>query len=363
MASPTQVAGTVLRYAAPLLVIAAAVVAARALIAARKAPPKVERPARILPVIVVDAQPFSEAARLEAYGVVRPRSELSVRPVVGGPVLEVHPNMIVGGRIARGETLFKIDPRDYELAVSTAEAALAGSRADLAIEEGTAAVAKAEWELLDGAIETTDAGRSLALREPYVARRRSEVASAIARVQQAELDLARTEVKAPFDAIVLSESLEVGAQVGAGTEVARIVDTATFLVEVTVPADRAAELDFTGTAVRVSRSGGAMETSPREGELLRLTGEVDPAGRMARAQVAIDAPLGGSADGGDPLLLGSYVRVELPLQPIADALVIPRSALREGDVVWLADSDGKLEIRSVEVTLRRTGDVLVSEGL
>lgn len=358
MASPIQIAGKILRYVAPVLVIAVAVVAARAIIAAKKAPPKVERAPRVLPVEVAEASLVTEAPTYEAYGIVRPLNELVVRPVVGGPVIEVHPNMIAGGRVKAGDLLFRVDSRDYELNVDTARAALLGSEANLSIEEGSAAVAKSEWELLEGAVETTDAGKSLALREPYLKRQRAELESARASLGMAELNLERTRVVAPFDAVILSESLEVGSQVSPGTEVARIVATGSFLVEVNIPAERTGALDFSGApaTIRLSDADGSQ---PRQGELLRLAGEVDTAGRMARAQIALLDPL----DGPDPLLLGSYVRVDVPLQGTPDALSIPRSALREGDIVWLAKDGRELAFQPVVVTHRRDKDVLISSGL
>ncbi len=358
MASPIQFTGKLVRYAAPVLVVVVAIVAARALIAAKAAPPKVTRPARVLPVEIATADPITSPPTYEAYGVVRPLRELSVRPVVGGPIVAVHPNLITGGRVLAGETLLQVDPRDYQLAVATATAALHGAQADLAIEEGSATVAKAEWKLLDGSFETTPAGRSLALREPYVAKRRAEVESAKARLDQAQLDLARVAIIAPFDAVVLSESVEVGAQVSPGSEVALIVDTSSFLVEVSLPAERTADLDFSGTVARVRLSDANPQHS-RDGELLRLTGEVDPAGRMVRAQVGIVDPL----EGTDPLRLGSYVRVDVPLNAIPNALSIPRAALQEGDIVWLAKDGRELAFQSVQVALRRDHDILITAGL
>ncbi len=358
MATPIQNAGKLLRYAAPVLVILAGIGAARALIAAKKAPPKVERAPRILPVEVAVAVPFNEAPTYAAFGVVRPLGELSLRPVVGGPVVEIHPNMIAGGRVLKGEVLLRVDPRDFELGVATANAALLGAQADLAIEEGQAAVAASEWELLDGSVKTTPTGKSLALREPYVAKRRADVESAQAQLDQARLNLTRVAVVAPFDAVILTENLEIGAQVSPGTEVARLVDTSSFLIEVTMPAERTAALDFGGTEalIRLSDSG---TTEPRQGTLLRMAGEVDTAGRMARLQLSVADPL----DGATPLLLGSYVRVDVPLTPIPGALSIPRSALREGDVVWLPKDGKELALQEVTVVLRRDLDVLVTAGI
>lgn len=358
MSTPIQKAGTVLRYVAPILVIAVGVLAARALIAAKKAPPKVERPARVLPVEVAVVESFEAQPTFEAYGVVRPQGELSLRPIVGGPVVEVHPNMTVGGRVSKGDVLFRVDPRDFELNVATSNAALLSAKADLAIEEGQAAVAKSEWALLDGEVKATAAGKSLALREPYLERSRANVASAEAQLDQARLNLSRTAVVAPFDAVILSENLEVGAQVSAGGEVAVLVDTAAFLIEVTMPASRIQGLDFESGEAEV-RLSGSDESEPRQGRLLRLAGEVDAAGRMARVQIAVPNPLSGA----QPLLLGSYLAVDVPLKAIPGALSIPRAALREGDVVWLPKDGKELALQGVHVALRRDDDVLITDGL
>lgn len=358
MATPIQRAGTVLRFAAPILVILIGARVAQVLIASKKAPPKVERAARVLPVEVAVAKAFDGTPTYEAYGVVRPLGELSLRPVVGGPVVEVHPNMIAGGRVAKGEVLLRVDPRDFELGVATANAALLGAEADLAIEEGQASVAASEWALLDGSVESTPTGKSLALREPYVAKRRADVESRQAQLDQAKLNLSRTAVLAPFDAVILSENLEVGAQVSAGAEVARLVDTSSFLVEVTMPAERTMALDFENAEalIRLSESS---TSEPRQGKLMRMAGEVDAAGRMARVQISVPDPLDGKA----PLLLGSYVRVDVPLASIPGALSIPRAALREGDIVWLPKDGKELALKGVKVALRRDDDILVTSGL
>ncbi|MEM9801322.1 MAG: efflux RND transporter periplasmic adaptor subunit, partial [Planctomycetota bacterium] len=212
-----------------------------------------------------------------------------------------------------------------------------------------------EWELLGDSVEVTEDGQRLALREPYVAQRRAEVSGAEAQLNRAKLDLERTVVAAPFDAVVLSEDVELGTQAVVGAELARLVDRTEFVVEVSVPMARLPLIRLDGAPATV-----VLETGVHEGRVERLLGEVDAAGRMARVQVAIPDPLG---DDGAPVLLGAYVRVDLPSRPIPGAVSVPRAALREGDVVWTLDDEDRLEIVPVDVALRRPEDVLVSGGL
>ncbi len=364
MASPIKVVGVLLRWTAPVIVIAGGALVARQLIAQRQAPPKIEPPPRVLPVDVITVDQRDNPASLQVFGSVRPLRTLVLRPTVGGPIQEIHPELLEGGLIGEGETILRVDRRDYLLALDVARSNLVAAQADLDIELGSAAVAAREWKLLEGSIEVTEAGRKLALREPYLARRRSEVESARTRVAQAELDLERTEIKAPFNALVLSETAEVGGQAVVGAELARMVDRSRFAVEVSVPAERLALLKREGATARILLPDGE-----REGTLERVLGEVDAEGRMTRLQVTINDPLGSTEPGGPPeehapaVLLGAYAEVLLPCRPIEGSISVPRAALREGDSVWIADANDELQIRQVDVVMRRPDDVLVVAGL
>ncbi|MEM9382158.1 MAG: HlyD family efflux transporter periplasmic adaptor subunit, partial [Planctomycetota bacterium] len=238
MASPIRILGTAVRWLAPVLVVVAGAAVARTLFLGREAPPRSERPPRVMPVDVLTVRVDDHESTIRAYGTVRPRRTLSLRPTVGGPIDTMHPALIQGGRIDAGEVVASIDDRDYVLAVKTADAALVAAKTDLDIELGNAYVAEREWELLDADLEVTEEGRRLALREPYVERRRADLDSARANLERAKLDLERTKLVAPFDALVLSEDVEIGTQVSAGTQVAQLVDRTEFLVEVSVPSNR-----------------------------------------------------------------------------------------------------------------------------
>lgn len=360
MSSVSHFAARLVRIVGPLLIVAAGVAIARAMILAREAPPTTERPERAAQVAVHTVELVDLEPTLPTFGVVEARRSVSVRATVGGPILEVHPDLIAGGRIAEGEALLVLDPRDFELAVAQAEADLLTARANLDVELGNAAVAEAEWALMDGRIETDEEGERLAKREPFVARERASVANAEARLERAKLDLERSVIRTPFDAVVVSEDVEVGGLASVGSELARLVDAGEFLVVVSLPTGRLDELS-TGRRTTAVRRVGSEPGASRTGRLERVLGEVDAAGRMARVQVAVEAPL--ASEAGAPLLLGDYVRVELPGRALSEVAIVSRRALHEGDTVWIADADDRLEIRPVEVHLRREADVIVTEGL
>jgi hypothetical protein len=86
---------------------------------------------------------------------------------------------------------------------------------------------------------------------------------------------------------------------------------------------------------------------------------IEELGRMARVLITVDDPLQGE----NPMLLNEYVRVSIAGTAVEDAYQIPRSALHDDRLVWIATPDGTLEIREVTVNWRDAENVIISEGI
>lgn len=370
------------RFGLPLLILIVGMLGARALIASRPPVPRVAHEAvpTLVEVITVHAQ--DEQARLQAYGTVRAHRELTLFPRVEGYVIAQHNDLIDGGLVRAGEVLLKIDPQDYRLAVDAERGNLARAEFELQVEQGNQVVAHQEWDLLEPSIETSEMGRLLALRQPHLKEKRAAVDAARSRLAQAELNLTRTVVSAPCNALVLKETVEVGQLVNARSAVATLVCTDAFRVEVSVPLNQLGWVEFPNTAgsqlsehlpdaavkgstVRIIRNLGNGETVQWTGWVERLLGDVTENGRMARVLVLVTDPLGLEPSDGprSSLLLGEYVRVEILGPTLPQTIVLPRGSLREEERVWVYNAQGELEIRQVEVALRRRDSVLIRAGL
>ena len=378
------------RLGLPLLILIAGILGARALIASRPPVPRVNQEAAptLVEVLTVHAQ--DEQAVLQAYGTVRAHRELTLFPRVEGYVIAQHDDLTDGGLVRAGEVLLKIDPQDYRLAVDTERGNLARAEFELQVEQGNQVVAHQEWELLEPSIETSEMGRLLALRQPHLKERQAAVDAAQSRLAQAELDLSRTVVSAPCNALVLKETVEIGQLVNARSAVATLVCTDVFRVEVSVPLNELGWVEFPdaaqsqppnglsdvevrGSAVRIVRDLGNGQSVQWTGWVERLLGDVTENGRMARVLVLVPDPLGlkpfdpaqDSSDEGyrSSLLLGEYVRVEILGPTLPQTIVLPRGSLREEERVWVYNTQGELEIRQVEVALRRRDSVLIRAGL
>ncbi|MCY3728845.1 MAG: efflux RND transporter periplasmic adaptor subunit [Nitrospira sp.] len=356
----------------PLVVIGLALLAAQALLFFGPTVPKTEREVKPTFVEVLTARARDEQAVIVAYGTVQEHQRLIVKPEISGRVVKLNPRLVIGETLDQGAALLQIDPRDYRVAVDEQRAALAKAEFDLKVELGNQAVAKREWSLLNpSAGEVNTLSRQLALRRPHLKEKRIALAAAKSRLSKARLNLRRTVLQAPFNALVLNESVEIGQLINPQSTVATLVGTDEFRVQVSVPIQQLEWIVFPdaghsqGSPVRVIRERGNGEPVVRQGTVVELLGDVTQNGRMAQVLVSIADPLEleKSAKGRRPLLLGEYVRVEIEGPALRDVIVLPRNAIREGTRVWVKNARNQLDVRPVEIVLSRKDTVLISRGI
>ncbi|NQT19795.1 MAG: efflux RND transporter periplasmic adaptor subunit [Planctomycetes bacterium] len=327
---------------------------------------RAEVEAKPMLVRTIPATPSRQRLEVTAMGTVVPAMEIELQPQVAGRIIEQSAELLPGGRFETGDVIARIDPRDYELAVEQQQALVQRARFELKVEQGRGAIAEREWGLLETDVPTTEDGRSLALRKPHLQNAKAALAAAESALKKTKLDLERTTLRAPFNALVLKEAVDVGQLVSPQTRLATLVGTDSFYVQVSVPVDRLGSIRIPttngrpGARSKVIHSLSNGTCNECEGRVVRLLGDISPAGRMARLLVEIEDPLGA---GKAPLLLGAYVRVEIEGGRLDGVYELPRRTIREGGRVWVVNADDQLEVRQVKIAHGRTDTVIVSEGI
>ena len=306
---------------------------------------------------------------ISGMGTVTAARNVELKPQVSGEIIELSRNMVPGGHFGQGETLLKIDPTDYRLAVRQLTTDVAKAESDLQLEQGNQLVAQKEYQLLGETV--SDMEKSLMLRYPQLENLRATLESAQARLEQARVDLARTEIRAPFNAVVQSRSVDVGARASESNVLVTLVGTDAYWVEVPVPVSQLRWIRIPrtdghlGALVKIYDSAAWGDGIFRQGRVVRLEADLEAQGRMARLLVRVADPLSlqpGNAD--QPrMMIGSYVRVEIEGQTVTSAAAIDRGFIRNGCNVWVMDADGGLSIRPVEITFRGIERVLVTGGI
>jgi len=312
-------------------------------------------------VMVTPLEAHALPATIESSGLVTPAQQVQLAAEVQGRIVSQSDKLLPGARFKKGELLAQIDTRNYRAAVAAQERTLKQAELDLALERNRGSVAQREWELLG---EPTQVDADLALRKPHLATAQAAHVAAVAALEQAKANLGRTRLVAPFDALVLNETIDVGQVVGPSAPVATLVGTSAFWVQISLPMDRLSAIDIPGVTgaegspARVVQRLG-QDAVVREGRVRRLMGELDPQTRTAQLIVEIEDPLFGE---GLPLLPNAWVDVSIDGKVLQSTWEIPRTALVRGQFAWVVDREQTLRRRTVTIGWRTPESVIVTAG-
>ena len=357
----------IIRIVLSLFILAAGIGAAYYL--KNSAPQTVKRPpVKLSPTVLIQTvNPSSYQIIVTAMGTVIPAREVVLKSRVSGEIVKIHPEFTEGGFLKRDMRIIQIDPKDYELALARKRSAVTDAEYALKLELGHQAVAKREWELLNQGKPAQDMEEELALRQPHLNKARADLAAAEAELEAAMLDLERTHILSPFNAMVRSKSVDLGSQVTPQESLAELVGTDAYRIQASLPTDRLEWIDVPvqagdrGSKARIIYGQGH-ECS---GTVIRLMGDLATEGRMARILVEVADPLGLKASNQDraPLLIGEYVRVNILGRKLDNVFQIPRTALKDNSSIWIAKENKVLKIRKVRPVWRDADVVLLQDGL
>lgn len=306
--------------------------------------------------------------QISAMGTVRAEKEIELSPRVGGEIIALSESFTPGGFVAKDEVLLQIDPSDYEVSLLQRESELRQATADLEMELGRQDLAEKDYRALEGTISSEY--KTLVLRQPQLNSARARVEAAQAAVRRASLDLERTRIRAPFAAHIISRDAHIGSQVSAGDSLGRLVGIESYWVEAAIPVTNLQWIEFpeegspAGSSARVRNRNAWPEGTFRDAQVHRLIGALENQTRMARVLLTVPDPLAHDPEstGLPPLMVGSFVEVQIEGKPIENVIRMDRDFLRKNDTVWLKE-DGVLRIREVDIVFHDSEHVYIREGL
>ena len=137
--------------------------------------PKKRTPKKSYPIVeTVIMKAKTRQVVIPAMGTIKPAVSISLKAQVDGEIIWIHPQFIPGGIIRKGETIIKIDPRDYELALTTKKADLESARYEYRLEQGQQEIAQKEWKILGQDKDSSELDRELALRKPHLKQKQAK---------------------------------------------------------------------------------------------------------------------------------------------------------------------------------------------
>jgi RND family efflux transporter MFP subunit len=348
----------IVRFVLPPALIVISITVVILLAMNRPTPPERDVTTAAMLVEVIEAEKSDGYFLINTQGTARPRTETTIVAEVSGRVIEIAEPFAAGGFFKAGEVLARIDPSDYEAALLQAQAELASARAQLADERARSDQARKDWERMHGSDRQPS---DLVLRLPQLAGAQAAVQAAEAAVMRAERNLERTRIRLPYDGLVRTRDVDLGQYVSAGTALGRAfaVDVAEIrlplsdqdLAFLDLPAPGHPARHFTPVMLSGTVAG---QRGHWQGQVVRTEGVVDESTRLSYAVVQVEDPYGLLGELRPvPLQMGTFVQAEVRGRSASGLIELPRSALREGDTLFLADKEDRLEIRAVQV-LRAT---------
>jgi RND family efflux transporter MFP subunit len=356
-----------IKVIAPVAVLAVSIGLVTALSAAKPAPEKKEDTQRFISLYVDEVTSDNVTLSVEAQGEVRPKTEIDLIPQVSGRIVGISESFAEGAEFDPGETLIKIDDTNYVIAKIRAEANLAAAKVALQREHANAKIKAEHW--LDKEQKGTPS--DYALNKPQVQEAEAMLAAAEADLREAKLNIARTEINAPFLGRVREKSVGIGQYVTAGTRLGRVFSTDTVEVRLPLTDTQLAELNLPigfmaseGNAplVQFSANVGNKQHS-WTGRIVRTNAAMDQTTRMVYAIAEVSDPYGLGSDAGAPMAVGMFVKADIAGVNSQAAMVLPRLALRNANKVYVINDQNRLEIRTVDVLSTSTDTVLVTNGV
>ncbi|MBW2651442.1 MAG: efflux RND transporter periplasmic adaptor subunit, partial [Deltaproteobacteria bacterium] len=230
-----------------------------------------------------------------------------------------------------------------------------------------ALVAIEEWQ--NHYSDNSHAGKKappLVAKEPQLAAAHARLDADHADLKKALLNLERTVLKSPFNGRVSRKSVDIGQYVTPGQTLARLFSTE--VVEIALPLEDKDLFWFDVPGFTPGDGSGSPATVYAKiaghelvfsGKVVRAEGKLDEKTRMITVIVRVDRPYAKRP----PLAIGLFATVDIRGRVLPNATVIPRAALRQGNIVWTVDDQGVLRFRAVRIARYQGEEIIIETGL
>ena len=278
---------------------------------------------------------------IESQGMVTPLIETNLSAEVSGTIVEISSQFLAGGVFKKGETLMRIDPTNYIVALEQAKA-LNNQRQN-------------EYE------DAEKIRKQGYLSESEYLSIVTALAASKAELVKAQRNLDKTKIQLPYDGMVRSKSADLGQYVNLGTKLG--ITFATDFAEIRLPlsnldlvyADLPTSKDVS-SAVQVNGPKVELITDQssssliREGYIVRSEGVVDEKTRMTYAVARIDDPYNlDNTEDRLPLPMGTFVSAKIFPDENYNSIRIPRSAIINNRQVIVIDDSNRIFYRDIEL--------------
>lgn len=313
--------------------------------------------------LTIKTKPYQ--VTLESFGRISAKVQGQLNAQVGGKITSVNDNFNTGSFFKRGDVLATIDARDYNIRVEAAQAEVA--QAQVAFNEEQALSAQAIKDRRD--IGTINEASDFALRKPQMAAAKAKLQAATANLKQAQLDVERTQIIAPYDGRILNKHVDVGQVVSSNTNIADIYATARVEVKLPIKNSHLALIDLPNNQQLASQNQrnkvSIINSIGGEPQIWTVDKQRTSAGidnNTQQINIIGEIPLPFATEHKRSLNLNQFVTAKIEGRTLDNAIVIPNSAIYQGSYVYLY-VDGAVQRQDVSIAFQNKTDALISTGI
>lgn len=289
---------------------------------------------KVLFVNSFDIAPKDHRIKFEVSGMVQARSKIDILPQVSGRVIWVSDKFFAGGKFKKNETLFQIDPKDYELEVKSVKAELAKAKTALQLEEVERDSAIAEWKQFNPGAKIPP----LVARNPQYEQAKADLLAAKSRLENAMLDLKRTKVKMPFNGRVLSSDVGVGKFLNSGQSYGQVFDLKDLEV---ISSLNSKQLNWLLSSsnpkikITINYLGESYDFFSK---FLRSSASFDSLTRFSKVAFSLN-----KKNSKIKILPGTFAKVLIEGAKLKNVTIAPASSLQKGGIIWRINQENRIE--------------------
>lgn len=333
----------VLKIIIPFLCIGIAFSLVKVLIKFKKSKPNKPVIVAIPDANIISVDKLDHQPPVISYGTVQSYFETTLTPQVSGQIVEVAKGFRVGNLVKKDAVLARIDDADYVAALARETSNLSTSKRMLAEEEIRAKQAAEDW-VASGRVLTT--ASDFVLRKPQLEAAQASIKSTEAAVKKAEVDIRRTVIRAPYDAVILSRTASRGNYASQQQSLGNLVATERVEIRLPLTADQSARVNLprlngktASKPIQVTLTSATKTGIQWQGTLTRTEPSVDARNQVTYVIAEVEAPYAADPE---PLVIGTFVNVTIPAKTIHSAFMVPESALINDSYVWVLNATDKL---------------------
>ncbi len=299
-----------------------------------------------------------EAFKISTSGSVVQSESVSLIPEVPGKIIWVREGFTTGSRLKKGDLIARIDDRDLKAKRDSQVAQVEAAKLEIEVEENRQKLAAKEKTLLGDSVGPLN---TLQSREPQLKAAKLKLKAAQAALVMTDVQLSRTRLSAPFDALVVSENIDLGQVVG-GAPVAQLMGTRSVQVRASIPSNLVQSVKTQSTTIQsqvIQKVEGVEHAW--DATFLLLEGSLDAQLKNSTARLRVEAPF--DSPDKPSLSPGSSVEVRLNVGTPVEWTRLPLLAKKENSIIWYIDSQSRAQAKSINISFENSSGLYSADQL